>query len=103
MGANKSKLLDCIKSNTNHKLTELSLSDLLDEICLNKEFSEKQFREYLKDDLIIEEEEDETKIFRIHELFKRDTLINFTDSNQFKDIPNLANNYGNILFYFSFR
>src|SRR5690242_18814021 len=94
MGANKSKLLDCIKSNTKHKLTELSVDDLLDEISLNKEFPDKSFKEYLRDDLLNEEEEDDSKALRIYELFKRDTLINFTDSNKFRDIPNLANNYG---------
>jgi hypothetical protein len=96
MGVSKSKLLDYITSNNNHKLKDLSLSDLIDDICLNKEFvnCEKNFKEFLKDDLLNEEDEDEVKYLRIHELFKRDILINFTDSNQFKDIPNLANNYG---------
>ena len=97
MGANKSKLLETIKTYTNHKLTDLTLSDLIDEICLKREFSTHLFKDLLKDDLFNNEEEDEVKALRIHELYKRDILINFTDTNQLQDIPNLANNYGIIL------
>jgi len=95
MGANKSKLLETIKNNTSHKLADLTLSDLLDEICLKREFSSDLFKDLLKDDLFSHEDEDEVKALRIHELYKRDILINFTNSNQFEEIPNLANNYGN--------
>jgi hypothetical protein len=102
MGANKSKLLENIKANTKHKIQDLTLSDLLDEVCLRKEFYDKNFKDFLKDDLLGEEEEDESKVLRIHELYKRDVLINFTDSNDFKDIPNLANNYGKFLDNLSF-
>ncbi len=95
MGANKSKLLETIQNNTSHKLADLTLSDLLDEICLKREFSSDLFKDLLKDDLFSHEDEDEVKALRIHELYKRDILINFTNSNQFEEIPNLANNYGN--------
>jgi hypothetical protein len=93
MGANRSKLLEGVKSNTHHKLSELSIDDLLDSKTLSKEFYTQNFREFIREDLI-EEEEEEVSISRYLELFKRDMLLNFTSSTIGKEIPNLANNHG---------
>ena len=91
---NKSKIFESIKINTKHKILDLCLSDLLDDLCKDKEFSDKLYKDLMKEDLLVEEEEIEENFLRIAELFKRDTLINFTDINQFKELPNLINNYG---------
>jgi hypothetical protein len=73
----------------------MSLSDLLDDTCKDKEFSEKLFKDIVKEDFLVDEEEVEDNTLRIAEFFKRDTLVNFTDTHLFKDLPNLINNYGN--------
>ena len=54
----------------------------------------------MKEDLLADEEEMEENLLRVGELFKRDILINFTDVEQFNEIPNLINNNGinNIMF-----
>ena len=93
MGANRSKLFAGVKTNTHHKLSELSIDDLLDSKTLGKEFYTQNFREFIREDLI-EEEEEEVSISRYLELFKRDMLLNFTSSTVGKEIPNLANNHG---------
>lgn len=97
MGATKSKILTEIKSNTKHKIKELSLNDLLNENCVNNEFYSPIYREIMKDDLLGDTEEEEQKILRVSEIFKRDILLNFTDVNKGKSIPNLSNNYSKIL------
>ena len=96
----KSKLFGYIKLNTKHRIVNLSISDLFDETCKDKEFSEKLFKHLMKEDLLADEEEMEENLLRVGELFKRDILINFTDVEQFNEIPNLINNNGinNIMF-----
>ncbi len=94
MGANRSKLLDGVKSNIRHKQTDLCIDDLLDERVVQKEFTQANFKEFLREDLM-EEEEEEASVLRYLELFKRDMMLNFTNSAIGKEIPNMSTNYGN--------
>jgi hypothetical protein len=97
MGANKSKLLDDIKSNIHHSLTEISLDDLIDGTVIKKEFTSTIFKEYMREDLLNEDEE-ESNLLRHVEIFKRDMFLNFTNSAIGKEIPNMSTNHGKIYF-----
>jgi hypothetical protein len=96
MGANRSKILSEVKTNTKHNLENVNLDDLLDDNVLDAEFPRKIFKEFIREDII--DEEEESHLLRNLELYKRDMLVNFTSAELGKDIPNMSNNYGkNIL------
>jgi hypothetical protein len=101
MGANKSKLLENVKSCINHQLTEISIDDLLDSSVLKKEFKNSNFREFIREDLV-DEDEEESNFLRYMELFKRDMLLNFTNSASGKEIPNMSTNHGKKKIYNNF-
>jgi len=97
MTTTRSKLFEEFKSHITHSINELSLDDLMDPNVLKKEFDNTIFQNFFREELASEEEE-ETNLLRQLEIFKRDMLLNFTNSALGKDIPNMSNNYGNILF-----
>jgi uncharacterized protein YnzC (UPF0291/DUF896 family) len=101
MGTSRSKLIEGLKSNINHKINEISIDDLIDQNVLNKEFTNSLFKEFLKEELT-EEEDEEMTLFRYLEHFKKDVLVNFTNPSVGKEIVNMSSNHGKLNFiYFS--
>jgi hypothetical protein len=95
MGAYKSKFLDSVKSKTRHKLSEITIDELVDNQTLSKEFIQENIKEFLKEDLL-EEEEEESSLLKYLEFFKTDMLLTFTDVDMGSQIPNMSTNYGKI-------
>ncbi len=98
MGANRSKLIESFKSNTTHKLQELSINDLLDNKSTSTYFNNSNFNEFIREDLHEDDEDDSTSLVKYLELFKHDMLLSFTNTSIGKEIPNLATNYGKLSF-----
>jgi len=90
---NLSKLLVSVRSNTSHKLTEISIDDLIYNHTPYNEFTLSTWKEYLKNDIIEEEEEGVSSSSNL-ENFKNEMMINFTNPSIGKEIPNIASIYG---------
>ena len=96
------KLLQIITASTKHEVTELTIDSIIDDAVQSSQFPYKNFKHFIKEDLI-DEIEEEQSLMKSLEFFKNSLLINFANSSEGKDIPNISTNYGNILSYFSGR
>jgi hypothetical protein len=94
MGANKSKLIANLKGMTVHSITDLPIDNLFEEEVLHLEMPDGTDLYDVIQTEVEEVEEGHSKSLKTFELFKRNSLINFTDSQLVSGMPNVLTHNG---------
>ena len=95
MGASNQKLLESLETNQVYKFTDICIDELIIDDN-STDFDLKIYKNFQAAAISVDlpKEDDDAVVERYLELFKQDTVINFTDPAIGKEIPVLPSNNG---------